>query len=107
MKFGVRTQVLSSFEDKPGTLVVNEDEIVEQEVVSGIAYSKGEAKITLVSLADMPGQVSHVFAPLADANINVDMIVQSASDDGKSTDVTFTVPEDDLMRAGQGSGRLP
>ncbi|TNE67522.1 MAG: aspartate kinase [Alphaproteobacteria bacterium] len=99
MKHGVRTQVLSSFEDKPGTLVVGEDEIVEQEVVSGIAYSRGEAKITVVGLEDRPGQVSHVFGPLADENINVDMIVQSASEDGRSTDVTFTVPEDDLRRA--------
>ena len=99
MKYGVRTQVLSSFEDKPGTLVVGEDEIVEQEVVSGIAYSRAEAKVTVVGLEDRPGQVSHLFAPLADANINVDMIVQSASEDGRSTDVTFTVPEDDLLRA--------
>jgi aspartate kinase len=98
MKHGVRTQVLSSFEDKPGTLVVGEDEIVEQEVVSGIAYSRAEAKVTVVGLEDRPGQVSHLFGPLADANINVDMIVQSASEDGTSTDVTFTVPEDDLLR---------
>ncbi|WP_020400556.1 aspartate kinase [Kordiimonas gwangyangensis] len=98
MKHGVRTQVLSSFEDKPGTLVVGEDEIVEQEVVSGIAYSRAEAKVTVVGLEDRPGQVSHLFSPLADANINVDMIVQSASEDGTSTDVTFTVPEDDLLR---------
>jgi len=99
MTQGVRTQVLSSFEDLPGTLVVSEDEIVEQEVVSGIAYSRGEAKVTVVGLEDRPGQVSHLFAPLADENINVDMIVQSASEDGTSTDVTFTVPEDDLQRA--------
>jgi len=99
MTYGVRTQVLSSFEDLPGTLVVSEDEIVEQEVVSGIAYSRGEAKITVVGLEDRPGQVSHLFAPLADENINVDMIVQSASEDGRSTDLTFTVPEDDLQRA--------
>ena len=99
MKYNVRTQVLSSFEDKPGTLVVNEEEIVEQEVVSGIAYARGEAKVTVVGLADSPGQVSNLFAPLADANINVDMIVQSASDNGKATDVTFTVSEDDLARA--------
>lgn len=99
MTHGVRVQVLSSFEDLPGTLVVSEDEIVEQEVVSGIAYSRGEAKITVVGLEDRPGQVSHLFAPLADANINVDMIVQSASEDGNCTDVTFTVPEDDLQRA--------
>jgi len=101
MTQGVRTQVLSSFEDKPGTLVVSEDEIVEQEVVSGIAYSRGEAKVTIVGLEDLPGQVSFLFSGLADENINVDMIVQSASDDGKSTDVTFTVPEDDLQRAVQ------
>lgn len=99
MNFGVRVQVLSSFEDLPGTLVVSEDEIVEQEVVSGIAYSRGEAKVTVVGLEDRPGQVSHLFAPLADKNINVDMIVQSASEDGNRTDLTFTVPEDDLARA--------
>ncbi|NVJ69321.1 MAG: ACT domain-containing protein, partial [Alphaproteobacteria bacterium] len=79
--------------------VVGEDEIVEQEVVSGIAYSRGEAKVTVVGLEDRPGQVSHLFAPLAESNINVDMIVQSASEDGTSTDVTFTVPEDDLRKA--------
>lgn len=101
MKHGVRVQVLSSFEEKPGTLVVGEEEIVEQEVVSGIAYSKGEAKVTIVGLKDTPGKVSHVFAPLADANINVDMIVQSASDNGSTTDVTFTVPEDDLKKTTQ------
>ena len=99
MKYGVRTQVLSSFENKPGTLVVSEDEIVEQEVVSGIAYSRGEAKVTVVALKDRPGMVAHLFGPLADANVNVDMIVQSASEDGRSTDVTFTVLEDDLKRA--------
>lgn len=98
MKHGVRTQVLSSFEELPGTLVVGEDEIVEQEVVSGIAYSRGEAKVTIVGLDDTPGKVSGVFAPLAANSINVDMIVQSASQDGTSTDVTFTVPEDDLKK---------
>lgn len=98
MKHGVRTQVLSSFEELPGTLVVGEDEIVEQEVVSGIAYSRGEAKVTIVGLDDTPGKVSGVFAPLAKNNINVDMIVQSASDNGTTTDVTFTVPEDDLKK---------
>jgi len=98
MKYGVRTQVLSSFEDLPGTLVVGEEEIVEQEVVSGIAYSRGEAKVTIVGLEDSPGKVSGVFSPLAKNNVNVDMIVQSASEDGTSTDVTFTVPEDDLQK---------
>ncbi len=98
MKYGVRTQVLSSFEDLPGTLVVGEEEIVEQEVVSGIAYSRGEAKVTIVGLEDSPGKVSGVFSPLAKHNVNVDMIVQSASEDGTATDVTFTVPEDDLQK---------
>jgi len=99
MKHGVRVSVLSSFEDKPGTLVAGEDEIVEQEVVSGIAYTGGEAKVTLVGVKDRPGKVAQIFAPLAASNINVDMIVQNISGDGTSTDVTFTVPEDDLKRA--------
>lgn len=100
MKYQVPVQVLSSFVDEPGTLVVADEEIrVEQEVVSGIAYSKGEAKVTVVALEDRPGQVSGVFGPLGDAGVNVDMIVQSASDDGRATDVTFTVPEAELDRA--------
>ncbi len=98
MRYGVRTQVLSSFEDLPGTLVVGEEEIVEQEIVSGIAYSRGEAKVTVVGLDDTPGKVSGVFSPLAKNNVNVDMIVQSASEDGTTTDVSFTVPEDDLQK---------
>jgi len=99
MKHRVRVQVRSSFEDTPGTLVVDEDEIVEQQVVSGIAYSKNEAKITLVRVQDKPGTAGFIFTPLADANINVDMIVQDVSEDGKMTDLTFTVPADDLERA--------
>ncbi|HYC66047.1 MAG TPA: aspartate kinase, partial [Reyranellaceae bacterium] len=99
MKHRVRLQVLSSFEDKPGTLVVDEDEIMEQELVSGIAYSRDEAKITLLKVADRPGIAASIFGPLADANINVDMIVQNVSIDGSSTDMTFTVPRADLARA--------
>lgn len=99
MKQKVRVQVLSSFEDKPGTLVVDEDEIVEQQLVTGIAYTKQEAKITLVGVADQPGVSAAIFGPLADANINVDMIVQNVSHDGGSTDMTFTVPESDFARA--------
>ena len=87
----MRVQVLSSFEDKPGTLVVDEDEIVEKEVVSGIAYTRDEAKITLTSVPDRPGVAAAIFGPLADASINVDMIVQNVSEDGKTTDLTFTV----------------
>jgi len=99
MKHGQRIQVLSSFEDVPGTLVVDEDEIVEQELVSGIAYSRDEAKITLVSVRDKPGVAAAIFGPLSQASINVDMIVQSVSGDGQSTDMTFTVGENDLERA--------
>ncbi len=99
MVHNVRVQVLSSFEDRPGTLVVDEGEIVEQEVVSGIAYSKDEAKITLLRVADKPGVAASIFGPLADANINVDMIVQNVSEDGSSTDMTFTVGRADLDRA--------
>lgn len=101
MVHNVRVQVLSSFEDKPGTLVVDEGEIVEQEVVSGIAYSKDEAKITLIRVADRPGVAASIFGPLADANINVDMIVQNVSEDGSSTDMTFTVGRADVDRAVQ------
>lgn len=99
MKYKVRVQVLSSFSDEPGTLVCDEDEIVEKELVSGIAYSRDEAKITLEAVADRPGVAAGIFGELANANINVDMIVQNVSVDGKSTDVTFTLPRTDLPRA--------
>ncbi len=99
MNHRVRVQVLSSFADRPGTLVVDEEEIVEKEVVSGIAYSRDEAKITLLRVADRPGVAAAIFGPLADASINVDMIVQNVSEDGKTTDLTFTVTRADLDRA--------
>lgn len=99
MKQGVRLQVRSSFSDQPGTLVVNEDEIVEQELISGIAYSRDEAKITLLGVLDTPGIAAKIFGPLAEASVNVDMIVQNVSEDGKSTDLTFTVTKADLDRA--------
>jgi aspartate kinase len=98
MNHGVRVQVLSSFADVPGTLVVDEDEIVEHRVVSGIAYSREEAKITVAGVADRPGIAAAIFGPLADAAINVDMIVQNVSEDGH-TDLTFTVTKADLDRA--------
>jgi aspartate kinase len=99
MKHHVRLQVLSSFADRPGTLVVDEDEIVEQELVSGIAYSRDEAKITLIQVPDRPGVAASIFGPLAEANINVDMIVQNTSERGDTTDLTFTVTKADLERA--------
>ena len=111
MQKGVRVLVRSSF-DPPdlggkstdaalelGTLVCHEDEIVEQNVVSGIAYARDEAKVTLLKVADKPGVAARVFGPLADANINVDMIVQNVSEDGRYTDLTFTVQSADLDRA--------
>jgi aspartate kinase len=99
MKHGQRIQVRSSFEDKPGTLVVGEEEIVEKELVSGIAYSRDEAKITLVRVSDKPGVAAAIFGPLSDANVNVDMIVQNESVSGRATDLTFTVTQEDLARA--------
>ncbi len=98
MKARVRLRVLSSFLDGPGTLVVDEDEIVEQAIVSGIAYSKDEAKVTVRRVPDRPGVAAAVFGPLADANVNVDMIVQNTAADG-TTDMTFTVGRADLPRA--------
>ncbi len=111
MVYKVKTRVLSSFVApdamKPfnaenmeniGTIVCDEDEIVEQQVVSGIAYAKDEAKITLLNVADKPGIAARIFGPLSDANINVDMIVQNISADGKHTDMTFTVQAAELPR---------
>jgi aspartate kinase len=99
MKHRVPLQVLSSFSDAEGTLVVDEDEILEQVLVSGIAYSRDEAKITIMRVADRPGVAAAIFGPLAEASINVDMIVQNVSEDGKTTDLTFTVTKNDLDRA--------
>lgn len=100
----VRTQVLSSFDESagenlPGTLVCDEDEIMEKRLVTGVAYSRDEAKITLVRVPDRPGVAASIFSPLADAGINVDMIVQNVSDDGKTTDMTFTTGKADFDRA--------
>jgi aspartate kinase len=105
MKQRVRVQVLSSFEDKPGSLVVDEDEIVEQPLVSGIAYSRDDAKVTLRRVPDRPGIAASVFDALAGANVNVDMIVQNVGADG-STDMTFTVGKADLARAEDVLGRV-
>ncbi|ABI61498.1 aspartate kinase [Granulibacter bethesdensis] len=102
MKERVRVRVLSSFADPEGenvgTLVVDEDEIVEKEIVSGIAYSRDEAKITVRRVPDRPGVAAHVLGPLTEANVNVDMIVQNVAEDG-TTDMTFTVGTSDLPRA--------
>ena len=97
MKQRVRVQVLSSFEDRPGTLVVDEEEIVEKALVSGIAYSRDEAKITLRRVPDRPGVAASIFGPLSEAHVNVDMIVQNVSAEG-TTDMTFTIGRTDLPR---------
>ncbi len=99
MKHKVRVQVRSSFSDAPGTLVVDEEEIVEQAVVSGIAHSLDEAKVTLTRIPDRPGVAAAIFGPLAEAAVNVDMIVQNISLDGEITDMTFTVGRSELDRA--------
>ena len=99
----VKTFVRSSFDDPdhptPGTLICEEDDIVEQQVVTGIAFSRDEAQITLRKLVDAPGVAAGVFIPLAEANINVDMIIQVTSDDNKHTDMTFTTTAADFERA--------
>ena len=106
----VRTFVRSSFDDPdapgmgdllnpPGTLICDEDEIVEQQVVTGIAYAKDEAQISLRRVADRPGVAAGIFLPLAEGGINVDMIVQNISEDGSRTDMTFTVPQGDVTKA--------
>jgi len=112
MLYQMRTRVLSSFvnpEDMQpvgsgpleniGTIVCGEDEIMENQVVSGIAYARDEAKITMLKVEDKPGIAARIFGPLADASINVDMIVQNVAADGRNTDMTFTVQAAELPRA--------
>ena len=99
MNYNVRIQVRSAFIDSPGTYLVSEDEIVEQQVVSGISHNRDEAKVTLLKVSDRPGVAAGVFGPLAEASVNVDMIVQNVSEDGKTTDLTFTVGQADLNLA--------
>lgn len=104
MNYRVKVQVLSTFDSAsadqlPGTLLVDEEELVEQQRVTGLAYSRDEARITLTNVENKPGVSAGIFGPLADAGINVDMIVQNVTEDGKQTDLTFTVTKGDLPRA--------
>lgn len=104
MNYRVRVQVLSTFDERsadtlPGTLLVDEEEIVEKQRVTGIAYSRDEARVTLTNVENKPGVSASIFGPLADKGINVDMIVQNVTEDGRSTDLTFTVGKTDLKRA--------
>jgi aspartate kinase len=100
MRENIPVQVLSSFDDRPGTMVVGDDAIegkeMERQLITGIAYDKNEARITLKGIPDRPGTVAAIFAPLAEANINVDMIVQSSPSVGEAADITFTVPKASL-----------
>jgi len=101
MRYNVRLRVLSSFEeqsDDAGTLVCPEEEIMESNVVAGVAYQRDEAKMTLISVADRPGIAAAIFVPLSDAGVNVDMIVQNISEEGR-TDMTFSCPVDQVARA--------
>ena len=103
MRENIPVQVLSSFEDKPGTMVVGDDKIedstMERQLITGIAYDKNEARVTLTGLPDQPGAVAAIFAPLAEANVNVDMIVQSVPRAGEKSDLTFTVPTASLAHS--------
>ena len=99
MNYRVRTQVLSSFSDEPGTLLVDEGDLVEKQNVTGIAYSRDEARISLTGIANVPGMSARLFAPLAEAGVNVDMIVQNVTEGGAETDITFTVPRSDAKLA--------
>jgi aspartate kinase len=101
MRYNVRLRVLSSFaklSDTAGTLVCAEEEIMESNVVAGVAYSRDEAKMTLISVADRPGIAAAIFGPLSKSGVNVDMIVQNISEDGR-TDMTFSCPTDQVLRA--------
>jgi aspartate kinase len=98
MNHNVIVQVLTSFEDKPGTLLVKEEDIVEQKRITGIAFTRDDARVTLTGVPDKPGVAAAIFGPLAQANINVDMIVQNVDEIGKVTDMTFTIPKADLDR---------
>lgn len=102
-KRDIPIQVLSSFDDEigsdlPGTLVTREEDIMEQEIVNGVAFTKDEAKVTIFNVPDIPGIAAQVFDAMATENINVDMIVQNISEDGSVTDITFTVPENELEK---------
>ena len=100
MKYQVNLRVVSSFAENPvGTTICDEEDIVEKEIISGITYSRDEAKITLAGLRDEPGVSAAIFDAMADANICVDMIVQSDAADGAHTDITFTLPESELKKA--------
>ena len=95
---GVIIHCRSSFNDTPGTIVKEADETMEQAIISGVTHDTSEAKVTIKDVPDMPGVAAQVFSAMAESNVNVDMIIQNVSEDG-TTDISFTVPKDDLVRA--------
>ena len=99
MKYGIKVHVRSSFKEVKGTFIISEDDDLEKELVTGISASDDEAKITLIGIHDTPGVASKIFSPLAEANINVDMIVQNITDDGKLTSLTFTTSNSECKKA--------
>ena len=99
MKYGIKVHVRSSFNEVKGTFVISEEDDLEKELVTGISASDDEAKITLIGIHDTPGVASKIFSPLAEANINVDMIVQNITDNGKLTSLTFTVSNSECKKA--------
>ena len=102
MNHNVKLQVLSSFENKTGTFIINErQKSMEETIISGITYTSNEAKITLFNVIDKPGQAAMIFGALANQGINVDMIVQTSTKDGEATDITFTVLQSDLLNSKQ------
>jgi aspartate kinase len=98
MAHNVKVQVLSTFSENPGTILVNNEEIMEKRLITGISYSKNDVRLTLTGMPDHPGLSSAIFGALADKEVNVDMIVQNISADGKSVDITFTIPKEELER---------
>ncbi|HEX8525497.1 aspartate kinase [Allosphingosinicella sp.] len=109
MRHRIRLQVLSSFEDRPGTLIVGEDQIedygMERQVITGIAHDKNEARVTLTGISDRPGAAAAIFGALAGAGVNYDMIVQSVAKAGEKTEITFTVPASALERCSDVLGK--
>jgi aspartate kinase len=105
LNHGVKLHVRSSFKQDEGTWVVKEEDVLEQAIISGIAHDTGEAKVTILGVPDVPGVAGRVFRPLAEIGVNVDMIVQNSSAEGR-TDITFTVPQDDLQHAEPVLGEL-
>ncbi len=112
LKYNVPVMVRSSFSEEPGTLLTTEDEVMERRLITGVTYSKNDAQLTLINVENTPGVAANIFGPLAEAEINVDMIVQDISESGDHTNITFTIPKADVpaarlkLEAAQKSGKI-